>query len=214
MATVDESKVWRVIARINDQIIVKNASSVEKAIRSARNAVCVRLCGSADIEYELGWWKGMKHRARRDFVDNFLGKPLYVIADEPPVVELHDVPYEVYTVEQVRLTFRKMSLMTPDNIDAWGYLHWGTGDNEKIQLLGESLPIPRHLTASKSYEEEEVIAISDAQTCLEKCPDCKEDIPFGTILLVTENFRLLPTQCCGKMIWSRENLTENNEDWV
>ena len=129
-------------------------------------------------------------------------------------IELHDVPYEVYTIEQVRLTFRKMSLMTPENIDAWGYLHWGSGDNDKTQLLGERLPIPRHLSTSKCYEEEEVIAISDAQTCLDKCPECKQDIPFGTILLVTENFRLLPAQCCSKMIWSQENLVEDNEDWV
>ena len=214
MAKIDENRVWRVIARIDDNIIVKSASSVEKAIRSARNAVCIRLCKTADIQYELGWWKGMRHRARRDFVDNFLGKPLYVMNDEDLEIELHDVPYEVYTIEQVRLTFRKMSLMTPDNIDAWGYLHWGSGDNEKTQLLGERLPIPRHLSTSKCYEEEEVIAISDAQTCLDKCPECKQDIPFGTILLVTENYRLLPAQCCSKMIWSKENLIEDNEDWV
>ena len=214
MARIDENRVWRVIARIDDNIIVKSASSVEKAIRSARNAVCIRLCKTADIQYELGWWKGMRHRARRDFVDNFLGKPLYVMHDEDLEIELHDVPYEVYTIEQVRLTFRKMSLMTPENIGAWGYLHWGSGDNDKTQLLGERLPIPRHLSTSKCYEEEEVIAISDAQTCLDKCPECKQDIPFGTILLVTENFRLLPAQCCSKMIWSQENLVEDNEDWV
>ena len=55
------AKTWRIIARIDDEIIVKQAPTVEKAIRSARNAVCQRLCDSAGIEYELGWWKGIRH---------------------------------------------------------------------------------------------------------------------------------------------------------
>ena len=46
------AKTWRIIARIDDEIIVKQAPTVEKAIRSARNAVCQRLCDSAGIEYE------------------------------------------------------------------------------------------------------------------------------------------------------------------
>ena len=70
-------------------------------------------------------------KARRDFVDNFIGTPLYVQIDDEIEIDLHEVPYEVYTIQQVRLTFRKMTLMTPDNIDAWGFLHWGPGDDEK-----------------------------------------------------------------------------------
>ena len=143
MAKISENKIWRIIARIDDEIIIKQACSVEKATRSARNAVCQRLCDSAGIEYELGWWKGQT-QARRDFVDNFLGTPLYVQLDDEVDIDLHEVPYEVYTIQQVRLTFRKMTLMSPDNIDAWGYLHWGPGEDEKIQLLGEKLPIPQH----------------------------------------------------------------------
>ena len=206
------TKTWRIIARIDDEIIVKQASTVEKAIRSARNAVCQRLCDSAGIEYELGWWKGIRHKTRREFVDNFLGRPLLVQIDDIVEVELHDVPYEVYSIEQVKLTFRKMTLMTVDNIDAWGNLHWGEGEDEKFQLLGQKLPIPKHLTSSKGFEEEEVIAISDAQTCVEICPTCNETIPFGTIILVTENYRLLPAQCCGNMIWSKEDDSIINED--
>ena len=53
MAKISENKIWRIIARIDDEIIIKQASSVEKVTRSARNAVCQRLCDSAGIEYEL-----------------------------------------------------------------------------------------------------------------------------------------------------------------
>ena len=214
MTKVSDNNVWRVIARIDDEIIIKQASSAEKAIRSARNAVCQRICDSAEIEYELGWWKGYAHGDRRSFIDHFIGKPLYVLLDEKVEIELHEVPYEVYTIKQVQLTFRKMTLMTPDNIDAWGYLHWGPGDKEKVLLLGETLPIPPHLSLSKGFEEEEVLALSDAQECLDKCPSCNGEIPFGTLVLITENFRLIPTNCCSKMIWLKEEDSDDNEEWV
>jgi hypothetical protein len=211
---VNENKIWRIMARINDEVIVKQSHSVERAIRSVRNAVCQRICDSTGIEYELGWWKGSRHKSRRDFVDLFIGKPLYVLIDERHEIDLHDIPYEVYTVQQVQETFRKMTLMTPENIDAWGFLHWGSGQDEKFQLLGQNIPIPEHMTASKGSEQEEVIAISDAQTCIDKCPNCNEELPFGTLLIITENFRLLPTQCCSKMIWTKENQEEYNEGWA
>ena len=214
MANISDNKVWRIVARINDEIIVKQAVSVEKAMRSVRNAVCQRLCDSDGIEYELGWWKGRRHKDRRDFVDNFLGQPLYVLIDEEVEVELHDVPYEVYTIQQVRLTFRKMTLLSPDNIDAWGYLHWGPGDDEKFMLLGNKLPIPPQMCAGEDFKDEEVIAISDAQTCIENCPKCEQELPFGTIILITEHFRLIPAQCCGEMVWSREPVADENEDWA
>ena len=213
MAKIDGRKVWRVVARVDDEIIVKQSDVVEKAIRSARNAVCQRLCKSAGINYELGWWKGRRHKDRRDFVDNFLGTPLYLLKDEKVEVEHHDVPYEVYTIEIVRLKFRKMTLLSPENIDAWGNLHWGQGDDEKFNLLGAKLPIPTHLCIGEDFEEEEVIAISAAQTCLDECPGCKSDVPFGTIILITEHFRLTPTQCCSQMIWTREKPSLDNEDW-
>jgi len=214
MTRVNENKIWRVVARIDDEIIVKQAASVEKATRSARNAVCLRLCSSAEIEYEIGWWKGSRHKSRRDFVDNFIGIPLYVQTDDPLEIEIHEVPYEVYTVEQVRMTFRRMTLMSPENIDSWGYLHWGQGDDEKLHLLGESLPIPQHLSKSKGFEEEVIIALSDAQECLKNCPQCGSQIPFGTIILLTENFRLIPANCCDKMVWLRESDSVNNQDWT
>jgi len=214
MVKISENKIWRIVARINDEIIVKQAGNIEKATRSARNAVCQRLCDSAGIEYELGWWKGYRHKGRRDFVDNFIGTPLYVQHDDELEIELHEVPYEVYTIQQVRLTFRRMSLMSPDNIDAWGFLHWGPGQDEKVQLLGQNIPIPQHLSSSKGFEEEEIIAISDAQQCLDECPKCKSEFPFGTLILVTGNFRLIPANCCSQMIWLKEEDSEENEDWA
>ena len=37
---------------------------------------------------------------------------------------------------------------------------------------------------------------------------------FGkTIILITEHFRLTPTQCCSQMIWTREKPSLDNEDW-
>ena len=90
---------------------------------------------------------------------------------------------------------------------------WGQGDDEKFNLLGAKLPIPPHLCIGEDFEEEEVIAISDAQTCLDECPGCKSDVPFGTIILITEHFRLTPTQCCSQMIWTREKPSLDNEDW-
>ena len=98
MAHISENKIWRIAARIDDEIIIKQAVSIEKATRMVRNAVCQRLCVSTGMEYELGWWKGRRHEGRRSFVDNFIGTPLYVLIDEEFDAELHELPYEVYTV--------------------------------------------------------------------------------------------------------------------
>ena len=91
MAHISENKIWRIAARIDDEIIIKQAVSIEKATRMVRNAVCQRLCVSAGIEYELGWWKGRRHEGRRSFVDNFIGSPLYVLIDEEFDEELHEM---------------------------------------------------------------------------------------------------------------------------
>ena len=107
-----------------------------------------------------------------------------------------------------------MTLMTPDNIDAWGYLHWGPGEDEKMQLLGEKPSNSPALGTSKGFEEEEIIALSDAQECLSECPKCKSEFPFGTLVLVTENFRLIPANCCGNMIWLKEEDSEKKDDWA
>ena len=83
-----------------------------------------------------------------------------------------------------------------------------------MQLLGQKLPIPPHLSTTKSFEEEEVFAISDAQQSFDECPKCKSEFPFGTLILVTENFRLIPANCCSNMIWLKEEDSEENEDWT
>ena len=57
MVRTSENKIWRVVARIDDEIIIKQASSIEKATRSARNAVCQRLCDSAEQNMNSGGGK-------------------------------------------------------------------------------------------------------------------------------------------------------------
>tara|TARA_B100000575_G_scaffold110070_1_gene87621 strand:+ start:949 stop:1593 length:645 start_codon:yes stop_codon:yes gene_type:complete len=214
MSNLEDNMVWRIIARINDEIIVKESSSAEKAIRAARNAVCKRLCDTVGITYELGWWKGRRHKIRREFVDNFLGQPLYLMMDEEVAIELHDVPYEFYTHQQVLMIFDKGKLMKSENIDSWGNLHFGSSDWQKFPLMGTKIPIPKSICNVNDLIEEEVLAIFDAQMCLENCPKCKEEIPFGTIILMTENYRLVPAQCCNEMIWSKEDLTETDKNWI
>ena len=51
----------------------------------------------------------------------------------------------------------------------------------KCNYSGRKLPIPSHLSTTKSFEEEEVIAISDAQQSFDECPKCKSEFPFGTL---------------------------------
>ena len=41
------------------------------------------------------------------FVDNFLGTPLYVQLDDEVDIDLHEVPYEVYTIQQVKANIPK-----------------------------------------------------------------------------------------------------------
>ena len=53
MVKISENKIWRIVARINDEIIVKQAGNIEKATRSARNAVCQRLCDSAGTKEDV-----------------------------------------------------------------------------------------------------------------------------------------------------------------
>lgn len=213
MVRYSENKIWRIVARVDDEIIVKSANSIERAVRSARNAVCKRLCDAAGIQYENGWWKGWISMPRRAFVENFLGEPLYVLIEEELDIDTHSVPYEVYTIQAVREVFKNVLMMCPDDIDSWGNYHWGEGDSDKVLLLGSDLPIPSAITFSGKSESEEVLAIGDAQESFDKCPHCKGVIPFGTIVLITENYRLIPANCCGEMMWIKEDDTKLFEEW-
>jgi hypothetical protein len=213
MVRYSENKIWRIVARVDDEIIVKSANSIERAVRSARNAVCKRLCDAAGIQYEKGWWKGWISMPRRAFVENFLGEPLYVLIEEELDIDAHSVPYEVYTIQAVREVFKNVLMMCPDDIDSWGNYHWGEGDSDKVLLLGSDLPIPSAITFSGKSESEEVLAIGDAQESFDKCPHCKGVIPFGTIVLITENYRLIPANCCGEMMWIKEDDTKLFEEW-
>jgi hypothetical protein len=150
---------------------------------------------------------------RRAFIENFLGEPLYVLIEEELDIDTHSVPYEVYTIQAVREVFKNVLMMCPDDIDSWGNYHWGEGDSDKVLLLGSDLPIPSAITFSGKSESEEVLAIGDAQESFDKCPHCKGVIPFGTIVLITENYRLIPANCCGEMMWIKEDDTKLFEEW-
>lgn len=213
MVRYSENKIWKIVARVDDEIIVKSATSIERAVRSARNAVCKRLCDAAGIQYEKNWWKGWINMPRRAFVENFLGEPLYVLIEEELDIDAHSVPYEVYTIQAVHDIFKNVLLMCPDDIDSWGNYHWGEGELDKVLLLGSELPIPSAITFSGKSETEEVLAIGDAQESFDKCPHCKGEIPFGTIILITENYRLIPANCCGEMMWIKEDETKLFEKW-
>lgn len=194
--------IWRTIARIDGEIIIKQSQNRNRAIKSARNAVCQRLCNVASINYKLGWYKGIMNANKVEFVDRFLGDTLQIMEDDPIDLDLHNVPFELYTIPKICKLFTQGSTYCPENIDSWGNLHYGSGDGDKFQLLGTEILIPPTETITKSYEEEEVLAIIDAQSVENFCPNCKSDLPFGTIAIITETYTLLPTVCCSKMQWS------------
>ncbi len=201
MSKGSENKIWRIVARVDDEIIVKEAKRKGKLVRSIRNAVVQKLCRSVNIDYEYGWWKGRSNIPKIMFADLFLGDALLVMADDVIDVEVHNVPNQFYLVDDVRAIFFSGNKMKAENFDSFGFYHYGEGDSEKYHLLGRNLSIPSHVTGSKSPENEEVIAICDAEEAFTKCPSCNQTIPFGTLVLLTENYRLLPSSCCNKMYW-------------
>ena len=198
-----DNRVWRIIGRVDDEIIVKQSKRKSRAIKSIRNAICQRLCNSANIEYKLGWWKGLAGKPKVMFVDSFIGDILQVDENEEIDIEIHDVPNQFYLLSMVRVLLLDKIEMVPSNFDSWGYYHYGEGDDEKFYLLGKDISIPKEVSSTRTDEEEEVLAIFDAQDYFYSCPECKSDIPFGTIIVVTENYRLVPTSCCDKMFWSK-----------
>jgi len=203
MSNDSDNKIWRIVARVDDEIIVKEAKRKGKVVRSIRNAVVQKLCRSVNIDYEYGWWKGKSNIPKVMFVDLFLGDALLVMADDAIEVEVHNVPNQFYLVDDVRAIFFSGSNMKAENFDSLGFYHYGEGDSEKYHLLGRNLTIPSHVTGSKSSENEEVIAICDAEEASTECPNCNQTVPFGTLVLLTENYRLLPSSCCNKMYWHR-----------
>ena len=202
---MQDKKIWRTIGQIDGEIIVKESVNKMKAIKSTRNAICQRLCNLAGLPYRLGWYNGFGSSRKLEFVDRFIGETILVMNDDPVEIELHEVPYEVYTTSSISKTFANRDFLCPENIDSWGNLHFGPRNSDKFNLLGAEILIPPTESMSKKYEEEEVIAFIDAQLCIEKCPNCQSEIPFGTLAILTENYRLLPTICCSKMHWTVNN---------
>ena len=213
MEYISGNKIWRIVARVDDEIIIKESMRKERAIRSARNAVVQKLCTSVNINYEYGWWKGRARLPRVTFVDLFLGDALLVMKDDDVDIGVHNVPNQFYLVDDVRAIFFSGDSMIAENFDSFGYYHYGEGDSEKFPLLGRNITVPSTITGTKGNEKEEVIAICDAEDLLDCCPNCKGDVPFGTIMVVTENYRLLPTNCCNKMHWYRAS-DGFREEWA
>jgi len=213
MEYISGNKIWRIVARVDDEIIIKESMRKERAIRSARNAVVQKLCTSVNINYEYGWWKGRARLPRVSFVDLFLGDALLVMKDDDVDIGVHNVPNQFYLVNDVRAIFFSGDSMIAENFDSFGYYHFGEGDSEKFPLLGRDITVPSTITGTKGNEKEEVIAICDAEDLLDRCPNCKGDVPFGTIMVVTENYRLLPTNCCNKMHWYRAS-DGFGEEWA
>ena len=115
MSKGSENKIWRIVARVDDEIIVKEAKRRGKLARSIRNAVVQKLCRSVNIDYEYGWWKGRSNIPKIMFADLFLGDALLVMADDVIDVEVHNVPNQFYLVDDVRAIFFSGNKMKAEN---------------------------------------------------------------------------------------------------
>ena len=60
--------------------------------------------------------------------------------------------------------------------------------------LGREASNSSALGALKGFEEEEIIALSDAQEYLSECPKCKSEFHSNSRFSY-ENFRLIPANC-------------------
>jgi len=77
---------------------------------------------------------------------------------------------------------------------------------DKVSMLDVNLSPPRNITGHN--DEIKVIMISKASGFLASCPYCNCAIPEDNVLLITERLKLLPTRCCNKLIWYK------NEDII
>lgn len=91
--------------------------------------------------------------------------------------------------------------MKAEEIDDEGC--WNS-EGKRWELLGSSLPIPPAASVSGKLEHEEVLAVLNSD--LGECPVCSahRNGVLGTVLM-TENYRLIPSRCCLKMIWYYES---------
>ena len=214
MSKHNDKIVWRMIGMVDGEIITKEHEKAERAIQATRNAVVKRLCNKAKIDYPYSWWKGTESKDKVEFVDNFLGTLISVISGSKVRPRDHDLHYEAYTLVKIVTMFGPKpegDQMTADNIDSFGNWHFGEGDHEKISLLSSHLPVPSDIRSIDHPEKQEVIALADAQLSLDNCPGCKADIPFGSVIFITEFAQLFPANCCDMMIWVSKNEAEQFE---
>jgi hypothetical protein len=202
MSKNEEKIVWRMVAVVDGDIISKDHKKAEKAIKQTRNAVVKRLCINAKIDYPYAWWQGPEAADKIEFADKFLGTLISVISGSKVRAHDHELEFIRYRVPQIVAIFGpKPTDMTADDIDSQGNWHFGEGDHEKMPLLGSILPVPSDVRSKDQPTKQEVIAMADAQLSLDNCPGCNADIPFGSIILITEFAHLFPANCCGDLIW-------------
>ena len=100
--------------------------------------------------------------------------------------------------------------MNARDIDDDGY--WIV-DGTEIPLLGRMITVPDKLRGEIDLQEDEVLFLTDAVSCLRLCPKCGSKV--RGIILNTEYFRLFPARCCNTIIWrSIGSEFQNHRDWI
>jgi len=207
--------VYRIAAKVNDEIIVKEGQ-LENRVKSAmHNAVVHRLCNTSSIPYPMAWWKRNDAFILAEYIGLFTGKVLHVNRNSAFNFADHEVPNFEVKPSIVRGLLGRLipSEMDAHDIDSFGYWHFGERDCEKISLLGSMLPIPSEVRLEDHDEKQEVLFLLDAQDVFDSCPECNSEIIFGGVVFGTEHARLFPAICCNSMIWS-PNEKELNPKWA
>ena len=100
--------------------------------------------------------------------------------------------------------------MEARDIDDDGY--WIVDGTEK-PLLGSMIAVPEKVRFEPDQEEEEVLFLTDAESCIRRCPKCRARV--RGIILNTEYSRLFPARCCNTLIWrSIGNEFQSHRNWI
>ena len=88
---------------------------------------------------------------------------------------------------------------------------WEDGSEIDIPLLGINFSIPDDIRSKTHPESQEIIAISDANSYLQECPNCGEDT--SGCLLTTGYTTIYPAKCCNQFCYivNPSNLSDFDE---
>lgn len=89
--------------------------------------------------------------------------------------------------------------ITPDSLTDG---KWVGEDGLTCDITALSFTVPDCIEGGP-YEEQKVMAVLNAKQCYTLCPHCRKTIPEETIVLMLEEFHILPALCCGNMVWIR-----------